>query len=179
MSIEHGIKIADELDLKLQQVDAVAQLIDDGATVPFIARYRKEATGTLDEVAIIKIRDRLEQLKELDKRRESILESLKERELITEDLEEKIVKAQTMSELEDIYLPYKPKRRTRATMAKEKGLEPLADIIWEQPAETDPVAEAAGEISQPVHRRPGQRSHRGRQAAQRPRRSPPGRGWRS
>ncbi|MGD9159196.1 MAG: Tex family protein [Desulfobacteraceae bacterium] len=142
MSIEHGLKIAEELGLKLQQVDAVAQLLDAGATVPFIARYRKEATGTLDEVAIIRIRDRLEQLKELDKRRESILESLKERELLTPELEEKIVKAQTMSELEDIYLPYKPKRRTRATMAREKGLEPLADLIWEQLAETDPAAEA-------------------------------------
>ena len=142
MSIEHGLKIADELGLKLQQVDAVAKLLDDGATVPFIARYRKEATGTLDEVAIIKIRDRLEQLKELDKRRESILESLKERELLTPELEDKIIKAQTMSVLEDIYLPYKPKRRTRATMAKEKGLEPLADLLWEQLAETDPVAEA-------------------------------------
>ncbi len=142
MSIEHGLKISDELGLKLQQVDAVARLLDDGATVPFIARYRKEATGSLDEVAIIKIRDRLEQLKELDKRRESILESLRERELLTEELEEKIVKAQTMSELEDIYLPYKPKRRTRATMAKEKGLEPLADLIWEQLDETDPAFEA-------------------------------------
>ncbi|MBN2417923.1 MAG: RNA-binding transcriptional accessory protein [Deltaproteobacteria bacterium] len=142
MSIEHGIKIAEELGLKLQQIDAVARLLEDGATVPFIARYRKEATGTLDEVAIIKIRDRLEQLKELDKRRESILESLKERELLTPELEDKVVKAQTMSELEDIYLPFKPKRRTRATMAKEKGLEPLADLLWEQLAETDPSAEA-------------------------------------
>ncbi len=142
MSIEHGIKIAEELGLKLQQVDAVAQLLEDGATVPFIARYRKEATGTLDEVFIIKIRDRLDQLRELDKRRGSILESLKERELLTEELEGKIVKAETMAELEDIYLPFKPKRRTRATMAKEKGLEPLADLIWEQLDETDPEAEA-------------------------------------
>ena len=91
MSIEHGLKIADELGLKLQQVDAVARLLEEGCTVPFIARYRKEATGTLDEVAIISIRDRLEQLKELDKRRESILGSLKERELLTPELEDKIV----------------------------------------------------------------------------------------
>ena len=142
MSIEHELKIADELELKQPQVEAVARLLDDGATVPFIARYRKEATGLLDEVAIIKIRDRLEQLKELDKRRESILESLKERELLTPELEDKVLKARTMSELEDIYLPYKPKRRTRATMAREKGLEPLADLIWEQLSETDPAAEA-------------------------------------
>ncbi|NLD39594.1 MAG: RNA-binding transcriptional accessory protein [Desulfatiglans sp.] len=143
MSIEHELKIAEELGLKQIQVDAVARLLEDGATVPFIARYRKEATGTLDEVAIINIRDRLEQLKELDKRRESILESLKERELLTEELNNKIINAQTMSELEDIYLPFRPKKRTRAIIAKEKGLEPLADIIWAQLAETDPIAEAA------------------------------------
>jgi protein Tex len=143
MSIEHELKIAEELGLKQIQVEAVARLLEDGATVPFIARYRKEATGTLDEVAIISIRDRLEQLKELDKRRESILESLKERELLTEELNNKIVNAQTMSELEDIYLPFRPKKRTRATVAKEKGLEPLADIIFAQLAETDPVIEAA------------------------------------
>ncbi|MBN1904160.1 MAG: helix-hairpin-helix domain-containing protein, partial [Deltaproteobacteria bacterium] len=142
MSIEHELKIAEELGLKTIQVDAVARLLEDGATVPFIARYRKEATGTLDEVAIINIRDRLEQLKELDKRRESILESLKERELLTEELNNKIVNAQTMSELEDIYLPFRPKKRTRAIIAKEKGLEPLADIIWAQLAETDPISEA-------------------------------------
>jgi uncharacterized protein len=142
MSIEHELKIAEELGLKQIQVDAVARLLEDGATVPFIARYRKEATGTLDEVAIINIRDRLEQLKELDKRRESILESLKERELLTEELNNKIINAQTMSELEDIYLPFRPKKRTRAIIAKEKGLEPLADIIWAQLAETDPILEA-------------------------------------
>jgi protein Tex len=142
MSIEHELKIAEELGLKHIQVEAVARLLEDAATVPFIARYRKEATGTLDEVAIINIRDRLEQLKELDKRRESILESLKERELLTEELNNKIIKAETMSELEDIYLPFRPKKRTRAIIAKEKGLEPLADIIWEQLTETDPVAEA-------------------------------------
>ncbi len=142
MSIEHELKIAEELGLKQIQVDAVARLLEDGATVPFIARYRKEATGTLDEVAIINIRDRLEQLKELDKRRESILESLKERELLTEELNNKIINAQTMSELEDIYLPFRPKKRTRAIIAKEKGLEPLADIIWAQLPETDPMAEA-------------------------------------
>jgi len=148
MSIEHELKITNELKLKQQQVAAVSRLLDDGATVPFIARYRKEVTDSLDEVAIIKIRDRLEQLKELDKRRESILASLKERELLTEELEYKIIKAQTMSELEDIYLPFKPKRRTRATMAREKGLEPLADLLWEQLAETDPVIEADKYIDQ-------------------------------
>lgn len=142
MTIEHELKIADELGLKQQQVEAVSLLLADGATVPFIARYRKEVTGSLDEVAIIKIRDRLEQLRELDKRRGSILESLKERELLTEELEGKINNAETMSELEDIYLPFKPKRRTRATIAKEKGLEPLADLLWDQVPGTDPETEA-------------------------------------
>ena len=98
MSIEHELKIAEELGLKQIQVEAVSKLLEDGATVPFIARYRKEATGTLDEVAIINIRDRLEQLKELDKRRESILESLKERELLTEELNNKIIKADKTEE---------------------------------------------------------------------------------
>ncbi len=142
MSIEHELKIADELDLKQPQVEAVSRLLDEGATVPFIARYRKEATGSLDEVSIIEIRDRLEQLRELDKRRESILGSLKERELLNEELEGKINEARTLSQLEDIYLPFKPKRRTRATMAREKGLEPLAEILWKQLPETDPVIEA-------------------------------------
>ncbi len=142
MNSQYVLKIADELSIRPQQVDAVSGLLDEGATVPFIARYRKEATGTLDEVMIINIRDRLEQLKELDKRRESILSSLKERELLTDELEDKILKAETMAKLEDIYLPFRPKRRTRATIAKEKGLEPLADLLWIQDMNTDPIREA-------------------------------------
>ncbi|HNQ01776.1 MAG TPA: Tex family protein, partial [Syntrophales bacterium] len=112
-------------------------------TVPFIARYRKEATGSLDEVAVTGIRDRLEQLAELDKRREAILKSLAERQLLTDELQEKINAAETMAVLEDLYLPFRPKRRTRATVAKEKGLEPLAALIFAQDAATDPAAEAA------------------------------------
>jgi uncharacterized protein len=139
----HIGKIANELSIGPAQVMATAQLLEEGATVPFVARYRKEATGSLDEVAITNIRDRLSQLKEMDKRRESILKSLQERDLITDELKEKILAAETLTTLEDIYLPYRPKRRTRATMAREKGLEPLADILFDQAESTDPVTEAA------------------------------------
>ena len=137
--------IAKELAVKPSQVKAAAALLDEGATVPFIARYRKEATGSLDEVAITAIRDRLEQLMELDKRREAIVKSLEERGLLTDELKEKIGGAESLTVLEDIYLPFRPKRRTRATVAKEKGLEPLAAQIFEQ-GEMDIEAEAAAFI---------------------------------
>ncbi|MFH1480183.1 MAG: Tex family protein [Pseudomonadota bacterium] len=142
MEERHINKIAHELAIMPHQVIAVARLIGEGGTVPFIARYRKEATGSLDEVAITTIRDRLEQLRELDKRRESILKSLLERELLTDDLKEKIVKAETLTTLEDIYLPFRPKRRTRATVARERGLEPLAETLFKQDEKTDPFHEA-------------------------------------
>jgi uncharacterized protein len=135
-------KIAQELSLAQKQVQATADLLNEGATVPFIARYRKEATGSLDEVAITAVRDRLNQLMELDKRREAILKSLEERGQLTDELKEKILSAETMVVLEDIYLPYRPKRRTRATIAKEKGLEPLARLLFAQD-DIDPMAEAA------------------------------------
>ena len=128
--------------LRPQQVAATAELLEDGATIPFISRYRKEVTGSLDEVAVTAIRDRLNQLKELDDRRESIIKSLEERELLTDELKDKIMQAETMAVLEDIYLPYRPKRRTRATIAREKGLEPLADLIFAQNPAVDPAAEA-------------------------------------
>ena len=124
--------IAAELHISSQQVAATAELLADGATIPFIARYRKEATDSLDEVAIQNIRDRLEQLTELDKRRDAICQSLEERELLTKELRQQIEAASAMTELEDIYLPYRPKRRTRATIAREKGLEPLAQQIFKQ-----------------------------------------------
>ena len=145
MNEAHVIRIAQELDLNVRQVHATATLLADGGTTPFIARYRKEATGSLDEVAINGIRDRLERLAELDKRRAAILESLGERGLLTDELQGKVEAAETMAALEDIYLPYRPKRRTRAMVAKEKGLEPLADLLWAQDATApiDPLAEAA------------------------------------
>jgi uncharacterized protein len=142
MNEKHFAKIANELAVKPEQVVATATLFEEGATVPFIARYRKEATGSLDEVAITTIRDRLFQLQELEKRRDSILKSLQERDLITEALKEKILAAETLTTLEDIYLPYRPKRRTRATVAREKGLEPLADMLFDQAETTDPMTEA-------------------------------------
>ncbi|HYQ59917.1 MAG TPA: Tex-like N-terminal domain-containing protein, partial [Desulfatiglandales bacterium] len=142
MNEKHLMKIAGELNVRLDQVSATAELLAQEATVPFIARYRKEVTGSLDEVAITAIRDRLAQLEELDKRRESILKSLEERELLTEELKEKILASETMSVLEDIYLPFRPKRRTRATIAREKGLEPLATMIFGQDAAMDVMKEA-------------------------------------
>lgn len=142
MNQKHIEKIAAELQLKTHQVGATALLLEDGATVPFISRYRKEATGLLDEVAVTAIRDRLGQLGELDARRDAIIKSLEERELLTKELAEKIANAQTMTELEDIYLPFRPKRRTRATIAKEKGLEPLAELLFGQNVATDPEKEA-------------------------------------
>jgi len=138
----HVIQIAAELAIRVGQVQTTAELLEGGATVPFIARYRKEATGSLDEVAITAIRTRLTQLAELDARREAILNSLQERGLLTDELRAQIAQAATMTALEDIYLPYRPKRRTRATMAREKGLEPLAKLVLAQDPATDPRAEA-------------------------------------
>lgn len=132
MSAVQTRKVASELNINENQVSAVVGLLDEGATVPFIARYRKERTGSLDEVYIINIRDRIQQLRDLDARKEAILKSIKEQEKLTPELEKKIRAAETMSLLEDIYLPYKPKRKTKASIAKEKGLEPLADKIYAQ-----------------------------------------------
>ena len=143
---KHILKITKELNLQARQVAATAILLEEGGTVPFIARYRKEKTGELDEVQITAIRDRIEQLGELDKRRDSILSSLKERSLLTDALQAKIDQAETMSTLEDIYLPFRPKKRTRATIAKEKGLEPLSEILWAQDMSTDPKTAAAAFI---------------------------------
>lgn len=137
----HTKQIAAELSITQKQVLAVAQLLSEDATVPFIARYRKEITGSLDEVVIAAIRDRISQLEELDKRRAAILNSLEERKLLTDELKEKIEAAITLTELEDIYLPYRPKRRTKATVAKEKGLEPLGEMIFSQ-ENFDIIAEA-------------------------------------
>jgi protein Tex len=138
-------RIARELSLRPPQVASTAALLAGGGTVPFIARYRKEATGSLDEVAITSIRDRLQQLEELDKRRAAILASLEERGLLTDALRAKCEAADTLAELEDLYLPFRPKRRTRATIAREKGLEPLAVLLFDRQRDPhlDPWAEAA------------------------------------
>src|SRR5687768_3532631 len=126
--LQHYLKIAAELNIGLKSLEATANLLAEGATVPFIARYRKEATG------------------ELEKRREAILKSIKDQEKLTPELEAKINAAETMAVLEDIYLPYKPKRRTKATIAREKGLEPLATKLFEQ-ASFDVDAEAEQFVS--------------------------------
>ncbi len=150
MNEGHIGKIAVELNIAKRQIQATAALLDEGATVPFIARYRKEVTGSLDEVAVTSIRDRLEQLAELDDRRQAILRSLEERELLTDELKQQLDKAQTLAALEDLYLPFRPKRRTRATIARERGLEPLAQRLFTRgdvaPAGLDPVQEAAAFI---------------------------------
>ncbi|WP_256010471.1 Tex family protein [Desertivirga xinjiangensis] len=130
--IPHFKKIANEFSISEQQVSTTIGLLDEGATVPFISRYRKELTGSLDEVQVAGIRDRVEQLRELDKRREAILKSLTDLGKLSPELEEQVRAAETMTALEDIYLPYRPKRKTRATAAREKGLQPLADLIMQQ-----------------------------------------------
>ncbi|MEI6083931.1 MAG: Tex family protein [Verrucomicrobiota bacterium] len=136
-------QIAGELKLTLHSVVATAQLLAEGATVPFIARYRKEVTGSLDEVAITNIRDRLAQLVELESRRAAISKSLAERQLLTPALQQKIAGAGTLPALEDVFAPYRPKRRTRATMAREKGLEPLANwLLANQTGSVNPSSEA-------------------------------------
>jgi len=138
----HIETIATEMELRPAQVHATAGLLDGGATVPFIARYRKEATGGLDEVSIISINERLEHLRAFDARLETVLRSIKDQGKLSPELRDRLLAARTLAELEDLYLPYRPKRRTRATIAMEKGLEPLASILFNQ-ADVDPEAEAA------------------------------------
>ncbi len=147
MNETHIVKIAGELKVQPRQVAATAKLFAEGATVPFIARYRKEATGSLDEVVVTSIRERLLSLAELDQRRDAILKSLAERNLLTDELKNAIAKSETLTGLEDIYQPYRPKRRTRATIAKERGLEPLAEILFNQQSTADPNAEAQAYVS--------------------------------
>lgn len=147
MNEAHILKIAGELKIQPRQVTATAKLFAEGATVPFIARYRKEATGLLDEVAITSIRERLVSLAELDQRREAILKSLAERNLLSDELKAAVTKADSVTQLEDIYLPYRPKRRTRAIIAREQGLEPLADILFSRQATADPQVEAVKFVS--------------------------------
>jgi len=147
MTLNKYRKIADELSVTEKQVKVTVELLDEGGTVPFIARYRKEATGSLDEVQIAAIRDRKQQLEELDKRREAILKSMKELEKLTPELEKQIMEAETMTILEDIYLPFKPKRKTKASVAREKGLQGLADFIMNQ-SSTDLDTEASKYINE-------------------------------
>lgn len=125
-------RLASEMNLSPGRVAAALALLAEGSTVPFISRYRKEATGSMDEVQITQLRDRQKQLKELDDRRSTILDSISGQGKLTPELRSRIMGAGNLTKLEDIYLPYRPKRRTRATIAREKGLEPLAKLIMRQ-----------------------------------------------
>jgi uncharacterized protein len=133
MQTKYVLKIAEKLNLSTESVRNTIALLEDGATIPFISRYRKELTGSLDEIKITSIRDLLEKLKEIDKRRETIITSITGQEKMTDQLLEQINEADTMAELEDIYLPFKPKKKTRASVARQKGLEPLARMLMSQP----------------------------------------------
>src|SRR6266700_2333890 len=141
-------RIAAELAVRDNQAAAV-DLLDGGATVPFIARYRKEATGTLDDAQLRTLDERLRYLRELEERRAAILASIGEQGKLTDDLKAKIDAAETKARLEDLYLPYKPKRRTKAQIARENGLEPLADLLLSTP-DTDPRQAAEGYLNDSV-----------------------------
>ena len=125
-------QITSEFHLQAWQVENVVKLIDEGNTIPFIARYRKEAHGTLDDQMLREIAERLEYLRNLDKRREEVRASIEGQEKLTEEISAALSNAATLAEIEDIYRPFKPKRRTRASIAREKGLEPLAQVLYEQ-----------------------------------------------
>jgi len=139
LSPEILLHIAQTLNLPLRGVVAVIELLDDGGTVPFIARYRKEATGNLDEVQILDIEEKLAYFRDLAERRETILASIAEQGKLTDELKARIEATLDKSELEDLYLPYKPKRRTKATIAREKGLESLAQYLWAQQNSAEPL----------------------------------------
>ena len=136
-------KISEELGIKRHQTEAAVKLIDEGNTIPFIARYRKEATGALNDEVLRNLSERLTYLRGLEERKETVLASIEEQGKLTDELKAQILSAETMVLLEDLYRPYKPKRRTRATIAKEKGLEPLAGVITLQMIKTPLIEEAA------------------------------------
>ena len=126
--MDYSELLASEFSLQPRQVSAAVALLDDGNTIPFIARYRKEATGSLDDQVLRELAERLEYLRNLDKRRSEIEKSLSELDVLTDELSARLAAAKTLSELEDLYRPFRPKRRTRAAIARERGLEPLA--LW-------------------------------------------------
>ena len=149
LSPEILLHISQTLAIPLHSLTAVIELLDGGGTVPFIARYRKEATGNLDEVKVREIEEQLAYFRELVARRETILRSIEEQGKLSDELKARIEKCLDKSELEDLYLPYKPKRRTKATIAREKGLEPLAQYLWaQQPAALPLAAFAATFVSE-------------------------------
>jgi uncharacterized protein len=149
MELKYAQQIAATLNLTLKQVSSISNLHDEGSTIPFIARYRKEATGNLDEVVIGNVIDELKYFSELEKRKETVLKTITEAGKMTPELEKRITDCISATELEDIYLPYKPKRKTKATVAIEKGLEPLASVIFAQ-GEGDPAELAVKFVNEQV-----------------------------
>src|SRR5512142_3089998 len=147
LSPELLLHIAQTLNLPLRGIVAVIELLDEGGTVPFIARYRKEATGNLDEVQVRDIQEKVTYFRELVARRETILSSIAEQGKLTDELKARIEGTFDKSELEDLYLPYKPKRRTKATIAREKGLEPLATYVWGQQAGAQSLIDLASSFA--------------------------------
>ena len=141
------IPVAEELSVKTSQVDAAVKLIDEGCTIPFIARYRKEVTGALNDEQLRELDDRLKYLRNLEDRKTQVIASIEEQGKLTDELKEQILKAETMVLVEDLYRPYKQKRRTRATIAREKGLEQLAEYIKGQDAKEDVLVEAEKYVS--------------------------------
>ncbi len=142
--MSHIERISKHLNLKPHQVKAAVELLDEGNTIPFISRYRKEMTGSLDEEQLRQVQRELERLRSLDERRATVLGSIEEQGKLTDELRQKILEAETMTALEDLYAPYKPKRRTRASIARERGLQPLAEAILAQPREKTSPEELAG-----------------------------------
>ena len=140
--------IAEELQIKKTQAEAAVKLIDEGNTIPFIARYRKEVTGALNDEVLRNLFDRLNYLRNLEDKKQTVLASIEEQGKLTEELKAQILAAETQVAVDDLYRPYRPKRRTRATIAKEKGLEPLADLIMAQEFSGSLVEEAARYISE-------------------------------
>lgn len=146
--MNHEQIIASELGVRPAQVEAAIGLLDEGCTVPFVARYRKEVTGALDDAQLRTLETRLKQLRAMDERRETVLASIEEQGKLTDQLKKEILEAQTLARIEDLYLPYRPKRRTRATIAREKGLKDLADLIRLQSPGKDPLIEAAAYVKE-------------------------------
>ena len=146
----HAEQLAQELNLNVKNVQGAIELIDQGNTIPFIARYRKEATGSMDDQVLRDLGDRLEYLRGLDKRKEEVTSSITEQGAMTPELTAALTKAKTLAEVEDIYRPYKPKRKTRASIAKARGLQPLADAILKQDAAFDPEKAAAAYLNDEV-----------------------------
>ena len=134
--------LAQELNIKASQAEAAVGLIDEGNTIPFIARYRKEVTGSLDDEVLRNLDERLRYLRNLEEKKEQVLATIEEQGALTKELKAEILAAATLVAVEDLYRPYRPKRRTRATVAKERGLAPLADLIWQQQV-TEPLEQAA------------------------------------